>query len=499
MARYFTFLMLMLPLISFGQKEADVWLFDKNLGIDFNDNEFRSFNTTVNLNQTGATASMCDGTTGRLLFFTNGRTVWNASFTVMPNGAGLKGGVNTHQAALIVPVPGADKRFYVFTTKSIEDPYAGGDAGLYYSLVDMDSNNGLGQVLAAQKNTLLLSSASDKLIAIPHTNQNDYWLITHEGNSDRFIVFHVTSAGIGPPVSFSFGIPYGYYESRGWLQASPDGRMLACAVSSDGFMRNPLEWYDFDASAGIISNRRELGLYPELTGVSFSPDNSKLYFTFSDQLNDAIGGLCQMDLNAGDTEAVKLSRTDLYALHDPFPGAGTSHYDTIRDGVIQLAPDGRLYMKAIVPYSINENGTTIKKLKIYFIDKPNLPGFLCLPSGREFNGIFSSPNGWAFPNLMPHYFNGLEPIDNSGGKNDCAESSIEVYPNPTSSLIKIDFAGNCNTVTDLDIYNSTGQLVDNVKIIEPFYTLDVSRMASGIYFFVFRSTEKRIVKKLVKQ
>lgn len=66
-----------------AQKQANVWLFDQNLGIDFNNGTFTSFNTMVDIDQEGATAVMCHPETGKLLFFTNGRTVWNASFNVV--------------------------------------------------------------------------------------------------------------------------------------------------------------------------------------------------------------------------------------------------------------------------------------------------------------------------------------------------------------------------------------------------------------------------------
>lgn len=481
----------------FSQKEANVWLFDNNLGIDFNDNRFLGFNTTINMDQVGATASICDPQTGKLKFFTNSRTIWNSSFSIMENGTGLMGGIHTQQATLIVPVPDSGSKYYVFTTKSIEDPYPGGEAGLYYSIVDMERNNGLGAVLQTGKNTMLLQAASEKLIAVPHANGREYWLITHEGNSDRFVVFLISSSGIEVGTAFPFGIPYGYYESKGWLQASPNGKLLACAVSSDQFERNPLELYDFDPLLGVISNRRVLGDYPGLTGVSFSPDNSKLYFTYVDQLNEAKGSLCQMDLTAGDVEAVKQSLVSLYAVHDAFSDfANNTQYDTIRDGVLQLAPDGRLYLKFIVPYSTRENGIRVVRNKIYYIDKPNLPGFASEPMGRDINFLFSSPNGWSFPNFMPHYFNNLEPIDNTG-EESCGNKNILVYPNPTQGIITVELGNQCAMPVTLEIFSTTGQRLSHQTLLEPTRTIDLAPLASAMYVLVFHFSEHKVVKKIM--
>jgi Secretion system C-terminal sorting domain len=502
MIRTITLSFILLPIGGFCQKEANVWLFDKSLGIDFNDGLFRSFNMSVNLDQEGATASICDKNTGKLLFFTNGRDIWNRTFSKMPNGWGLKSGKNTSQAVLIVPVPQSNDQYYVFTTKSINDPYPEGETGLYYSTVDMSLNNGLGNVISASKNVPILYNASDKLIAIPHSNERDYWLITHEGDSDRFVVFPISSDGIGIPLYFGFGPVYDYFKSRGWLQASPNGKMLLCAVSSDGFEKNPLELYDFDASAGTIKERRELGLYPELTGVSFSPDNSKIYFTYSDQLDNARGSLCQMDLAFGTgSETIKQTLTNLYALHDPLPESSNTRYDTIRDGVLQLAPDGRLYLKAIAPYFVQSAGNEAERRKIYFVDKPNLPGFLCIPKGRDFNGSFPTPNGWSFPNTLPHYFNGIEPVENGNSNSDCEDLQILVYPNPTDSFVDIRFVTFCNQSLELKLLNSLGQLISFDTIHEPFYSVDLSGYSSGLYLLVIHQPESSnpIVIKVIKK
>lgn len=495
--KYLVIVFLFFSTKSFCQKEGNVWLFDQNLGIDFGDSRFRSFNSTVNINQGGATATMCDPSTGRLLFFTNGRTIWNKALTVMQNGTELNGGVNTDQAALIVPMPGSINRYYIFTTKSIHDPYLGGRAGLYYSVVDLTLANGLGAVTSA-KNISLTQNSSDKLIAIPHANERDYWLVTHEGDSDRFVVYEINLNGIGSPQFFSFGIPYDQFKSKGWLQASPNGKMLACAVSSDGFERNPLELYDFDSETGIIYNRRELGLYAGLYGVSFSPDNTKLYFTFSDQLINRTDRFCQFDLTIDDIETIKSSRTDIYALHDPFPDLISNQKDTVSFGVLQLAPDGRLYMKAIIPYTSNEQGRIEEKLKIYFVDQPNRPGLLCEPKGRDFNASFTSPNGWSFPNLMPHYFNGLQPINNDDENTSCDESNILVYPNPVSNILNIDFTGDCGNSIEVQIFNSIGQAMLEKPLTETFYNIDLSLISDGIYFLVFKTSNEKFIKKIIK-
>ena len=65
---------------------------------------------------------MSDPNTGQLLFYTDGRKVWNANNQVMPNGSNLLGGFynSCTQGALIVPFPEDNQRYYLFTLEELE-------------------------------------------------------------------------------------------------------------------------------------------------------------------------------------------------------------------------------------------------------------------------------------------------------------------------------------------------------------------------------------------
>jgi hypothetical protein len=77
-------------------------------------------------------ASICDKN-GNLALYTNGQSVWNSYHTVLTNGTGLFGGFASTQAALIVPHPGNDSIYYIFT----RDSYVSTNKGLHYSVVDV--------------------------------------------------------------------------------------------------------------------------------------------------------------------------------------------------------------------------------------------------------------------------------------------------------------------------------------------------------------------------
>ena len=93
---------------SFAQKQNNQWRFGTTGAIDFNTVP-PSFVTGCLISTGEGSASVADKTTGALLFYTDGVTVWNANNQVMPNGTGLLGGtaalLSSTTAAVIVPKP----------------------------------------------------------------------------------------------------------------------------------------------------------------------------------------------------------------------------------------------------------------------------------------------------------------------------------------------------------------------------------------------------------
>src|SRR2546421_1458715 len=107
-------LLIFISLFSFGQKEANIWYFGKNAGVDFSSGAPVAI-TNGKLNTDEGCATICDKTTGQLLFYTDGITVYDRTHTAMPNGTGLKGNKSSTQSSVIVPKPGSATQFYIFT------------------------------------------------------------------------------------------------------------------------------------------------------------------------------------------------------------------------------------------------------------------------------------------------------------------------------------------------------------------------------------------------
>ncbi len=169
-------LLLLIATIGMAQNQNNIWCFGDHAGLDFNTPTPTALTGVQMLTQEGCT-SIAD-TNGNLLFYSDGKTVWNKLHAVMPNGTGLLGHSSTTQAALIVPIPNSTTQYYVFTIGEL-----GG--AMYYSVVDMSLGGGNGDVVTTSKNTMLHPTVSEKQCAVKRCDGN-VWLLSHEWNSNVF-------------------------------------------------------------------------------------------------------------------------------------------------------------------------------------------------------------------------------------------------------------------------------------------------------------------------
>ncbi len=77
-----------------------------------------------------------------------------------------------------------------------------------------------------------------------------------------------------------------------------------------------------------------------------------------------------------------------------------------------------------------------------------------------------------------------------------ANHGLEIFPNPASTEITIKTNG--RTYNSFSITNSVGQILREQALQASLTTVNIADMAPGIYFFVFKSTDGKEVKKFVK-
>jgi hypothetical protein len=123
--------------------------------------------------------------------------VYNKNHQIMVNGAGLLGHPSSAQSATIVPKPGSGNLFYIFTTTNEHNP-----DGFRYSIVDMTLDGGNGAI-TTNKNIVIFTPTIENISITKHANGLDYWIISHEWNSNTFRVYLLSSTGLSATPVFS--------------------------------------------------------------------------------------------------------------------------------------------------------------------------------------------------------------------------------------------------------------------------------------------------------
>lgn len=358
-------LMLMaLTVTSYGQRE-NVWIFGINAGLNFNTNPPTAI--TANLNSTEGSASVCDEN-GQLLFYTTGGRVWDQSNGFMQNGFEICPYIinSTTQGALIVPMPDSSSKYYIFSLTP--DEYGAESGRLYYSVVDMDLNNGFGAVLNDRKGILIDTGLSENMTAVAGKTCN-IWLLTmtkqgvlkaisidHDG-------LHYTTpilSSLVPP-----NIPAPIFKT-GSMDVSPDRTKLAVANTR-------LYLCDFNAVTGIASNSIDLSSIDSSAyyAACFSPGSSKLY---ASQLGNR--PIEQFDLSSGNPATISGSLQNITQ-------------NVTVGGAIKRGPDSKVY--CVQP----------QNSFLGVIHQPELAGTACLYDAQGINFIANTHAYLGLPNVVP--------------------------------------------------------------------------------------------------
>lgn len=331
-------LLLFVSLSTYAQGEANIWYFGDYAGLDFNTGSPVALTDGQLMTEEGC-ASISNAA-GQLLFYTDGRTIYNRLHQIMLNGTNLKGHSTSTQSATIVPKPGSSSLFYVFTIDAVA-----GVNGFRYSIVDLNLDGGLGAV-TADKNILIYTSSCEKISIVKHANNSDFWIITHGYESDLFYAHLLTSNGLNltPVISKSGMIvtkDYWNLNTQGYMKISANGSKLVLCHQH----LNTVELFDFNSSTGIISNSSLISnSLSSPYGAEFSPNSEVLY------ISTLYGGeIYQFDINAAD---VASSEKLIYKL--PY-----------FLGSLQLGPDNKIYI------------ATYQRRKLSVINKPNVVGTGC--------------------------------------------------------------------------------------------------------------------------
>ncbi len=318
--KIFILLFIGLSLHSFSQKQTAFWYFGSFAGLDFNSgNPIALTDGQVNTEE-GCTA--ISNFNGELLFYTDGITIWNKNHEIMLNGDNLNGHNSSTNSAIIIPKPDTINVYYVFTVDQLAR-----SNGLQYSTVNMLLDGGLGSV-TSEKNRPLHTPTTEKITAVKHQNDIDWWVLTHKWDSDEFAAYLVTSSGISSPIISSIGTNLigDIRNTVGAMKFSPDGTKIAIANS---YENRHVQLFDFNDTTGIVSNPITLPGYDgeptTVYGVEFSLDSKLVYATDHD------GSIYQYNVDLPTPSQIINSRIEIAN-------------DVEGLSALQLAPNGKIYV-----------------------------------------------------------------------------------------------------------------------------------------------------------
>lgn len=312
---------------SHAQRRTWNWFFGENAGLNFS--------TGVPLDLTAGQINTDEGcasissSTGQLLFYTDGVTVWNRLHEPMANGTGLNGDPSTSQSALIVPWPGNNDLYAIFTPAPITSMNVNGRCFcLTYSIVDMRRNGGFGDVVT--KNTLLDIDVTEHVTATADCNEGGWWIVVRRRESPAFAAYHFTEAGINTVPSISPINAGEEIRDAGQMHISPTGDRLIITSPSGSVLL-----YNFARSTGVaydgvdVFDGERIG---SSYGATFSRDGRFVFIATSIE-SPASTQVYRFDALAADHDAVVASRELLGSL------PGTNAF-----APAQLGPDGVVYI-----------------------------------------------------------------------------------------------------------------------------------------------------------
>ena len=427
---------------------------------------------------------------GNLRMSSNGIWIADATGDTMMNGSDLNPNNFTNSwkpyglvlpyGNVFIPWPGDTTKYVLFhMTGNMVPNFTATE--LFYSVIDMTLNNGLGAV-TLKNQVIFQDNLSWGIGACKHANGRDWWIVAIKDNSNLLYTVLLTPNGIASVTTQSFNVNISDAGNACQPVFSPDGKKFAFLTGH--YVGGALPWdmsqnyFDFDRCTGLFSNHQKINVPDGYLGYgsAFSQNSQYLYVTTSEHI---------FQIN---TDTIPFN-IDTIATYDGF----TSPFTQTIFHLMYLAQDHKIY--------INSGNSVVD---IAYINYPDSAG---IASDVHQHALHLPCYLWGSVPNHPNYFLGTE----TGSICDSSTVSIpefpihqnlSVNPNPATTAVTINAAGVKGRKGIIYIYNIAGEEIGQrvVLINGGYLTQDVfvGDLSNGIYFVKLQTDAGTAIAKFVK-
>ncbi len=480
---------LFLPLLAQGQMN-NPWLIGYgNWGVRarivFDVNNYTLTQENRNMGFEGTEATVSDKN-GNFLMSSNGVWIADATGNVMMNGDSLNPNTFTSSypkglllpnANVILPYPDDSTKYVLFHHTATWNGTYNPTNEVFYSVIDMTQNGGLGGVDSTQKNVIAFQDTLNwGLAACRHANGRDWWVVAIKDSSDIAFKMLFTDVGLASVTSQKLYVPLAWGNVT-QPTFSPDGKKFGYTTyvpyqPDSGFICV----FDFDRCSGQFSNARVGFVNTSLLwGFAFS-NNSELAYAAN------TSRIFQFNLNS--------LIIDTVAIYDGFCYPNPPWCTTFM--FMYLAANGKIYITS---------GSGVQH--IHEMNYPDSAGIACDLQQHAINlGVWSFR---AVPN-HPNYYLGCDTTSGcpclvpTTGINEIEHDfKFKIFPNPNNGNFKIMYLLPQNEKGKLEIFDINGRAVysQNLPQWSTMQFVSLPKIANGIYAIKINSDNLSITKKLI--
>jgi hypothetical protein len=429
---------------------------------------------------------------GKLQFYSNGCNIYNSKHKVVEKGDSIGKGIfetsyctsietssiPAFQMLFSTPRPGYPNQYYFFSSNLV-NVYKKGDGfplaptKLYYSIVDMNQNNGDGKVIIKHHEILSDTFSRSMMHGVMHKNKKDWWLVMPKSRSNCYFVILIGENGVKKVKKQCGGLVWNDKDTGGQAVFSPNRKYYARIGTY-----NKLNLYDFNNETGELTPKESILVHDEdntawSSGAAFSPNSQYLYATDGLKIH-------QYDINSND---ILKSHRIVALLSSPPDGSGKTQFNNAL-----LARNGKIYIAGQATYTF-----------LHVIDKPNLEGFSC--DVKQYAIPLPCYAGYGLPNY-PHFKDWEQEFLNLKN-NEQTEFNMSASPNPNQGSFDFSLEGEAAPNVTVTVMNTFGQILEkrNCDFSEGELQtrFELNALPSGAYILQVSQENKRAYLRFMKE